>query len=123
MGKRRGTGDKAYVTHTKFYQEAAPLHDLVVVENVPQYSPDLVRENLGPSWCVEAVTIDPRQFGIPAARTRTYMIAYKTDRLSWRKGITMQDVIQTLSAKVRAKADVFWWRKLPQSVLTPAQVF
>lgn len=121
MGKRQGSHDPGFVCHEKCYQQAPYLGDVLVVENVPQYCPDLVQNRLGPNWTVQHVVIDPRILGLPASRPRIFMLCYKHKLVSWRKGVTLSKVLGALTSRVVADASMYLWQKLPPVTLSASK--
>lgn len=77
MGKGKGVSDDVFATHEAYY-DASSLWDAMIIENVPEYPPSIPLGRLGPGWAAQHCILDPRIFGIPASRSRFYMIAYRT---------------------------------------------
>ena len=71
MGRQRGVEDAAFRTHEAYYQTVAGsgLCDALFIENVPEYRVGIIKDELGPGWELKYSILDPRAFGIPAART------------------------------------------------------
>ena len=121
MGKRKMMDDPLFICHERYYQQAGYLADLLIVENVPQYKPELVRQKLGNAWTVKHCIIDPRLFGLPAARSRIFLLCYKHKRVTWRKEVSLETVLSALTSQVTADASMYLWRKLPPSALSKAK--
>lgn len=122
MGSKRGTADARYVTHTSYYQNK-DLFDALLVENVPEYRVEVIKSELGDKWLTKHCILDPRVFGVAAARTRLYCIAYHSERVTWREDVVLEEVIDQLTSSVVATAGSFYWDTLPASILTPNQVY
>ena len=122
MGKRRGVHDAAYETHRAYYKSMTGLCDLLLIENVPEYDPKLVQQELGPLWDLKWSILDPRAFGVPAARTRVYILAWRKDKLQWRSDVDMNSIIDTLTMQCVSNAGMFFWKALGPSALTNSQV-
>lgn len=123
MGKQRRQADPVFSTHRAFYKEIPRTADVMLVENVPEYGTEVARDHLPKHWDFRSVTIDPRHLGVPAGRTRIWILAWDTKRVQWREGgISIEEVMHILGARAVGKAGDFFWRKLPAAVLTHAQV-
>ena len=121
MGRKLREQDVAYLTHKSYYKEAPKVADVLLIENVTEYPPELVQKELGPEFTLKFCKIDPRLFGLPAARARIYLIAYRHTVVRWRPDVTLDLVIGALTSKVVSTADMYFWMKLPESTLTEAQ--
>ncbi|CAK8986477.1 PABC domain-containing protein [Durusdinium trenchii] len=122
MGKQRRQADPVFSTHRAFYKEIPRTADVMLVENVPEYGTEVARDHLPKHWDFRSVTIDPRHLGVPAGRTRIWILAWDTKRVQWREGgISIEEVMHILGARAVGKAGDFFWRKLPAAVLTHAQ--
>ena len=122
MGKRRGESDVAFTTHEAYYSYCKEWYDALLIENVPAYKQAIIERQLGPEWTVKGVILDPRIFGIAAARTRLYALAYRTSKVTWRPEVDMLEVLDVLSSRVVGGAGMWWWENQGPSTLTPAQV-
>lgn len=96
-------------------------NNALLIENVPEYSPAVVRSELPATWDLKSCVIDPRMFGLPAARARIYLIAWDTTKVFWRSEIQIEDIIEALTARVIKDASIFFWKSCPKSDLTVAQ--
>lgn len=123
IGKKERTNCPSYEIHQAYYKTAKEIYDALVLENVPEYDPSIIRSELGSKWDLRSVVLDPRIFGIAACRSRLYAIAFKKEKVAWRAGITMEGLIEVLAASVCAGAGIFWWQRLPKSTLTTGQAF
>ena len=95
---------------------------VILIENVAEYSEEITRKYLGPSWACASVCIDPRNFGVPASRTRLYILAWRRDKVQWTlEGTSLQDIMACLGAKPVGGAGDFWFMNLPKSKLSEAQ--
>ena len=121
MGKKEGVSSPAFKTHDKFYRQAPLMADVLILENVTEYSPELVQSQLGKSWTLQHCKIDPRLFGLPAARARIYLIAYKHDIVSWRQEVSLELVLGALASRVVRDAGMYTWMSLPPMTLSAAQ--
>lgn len=123
MGKRRGVNDVAFKTHEAYYDGVRDEFNALLIENVPNYQISLVQQRLGPKWQTKHAVIDPRNFGIPCARSRLYVLAWRRDSVRWRQDVDLAEALDILSARtVAGAAACFWKNDLPPSSLTPAQV-
>ena len=121
MGKMLREQDPRFRTHTFYYACMRRLCDAVLLENVPGYRVEVAQSHLGPEWETRHAIIDPRIFGVPCARTRLYIIAWKRSKLEWRQGADMSEIIDILARRVVTCAKACWWMDLPKSQLTKAQ--
>ena len=96
-------------------------NDALLIENVPEYSPDVVRAELPDTWDLKYCVIDPRIFGLPAARSRIYLVAWDTTKAFWRPEIQIEDIVEALTAQVVRDASMFFRKSCPKSNLTVAQ--
>eukprot|EP00435_Cladocopium_sp_Y103_P057869 s1201_g20.t1 len=81
MGLQTGVSDPKFVTHKRFYENFKRMSDVMLIENVPEYRKSIAQEHLGEGWDLEmSAVIDPRLFGVPAARARLYMLAFNKAR-------------------------------------------
>lgn len=147
MGLQAGVDSPKFQTHKKFYTNMERKSDVMLIENVPEYGTEIAASHLGREWELDSAVVDPRVFGLPASRPRLYILAFrkKTVRrrgdvwfgcssagcdslftskvfkhMSWLR--TLAAVIEILTSKTVATADMFVWEKVPRSILTPAQV-
>ena len=81
MGEKKGVECPQFQTHEDYYEEVPDMADVLVLENVPEYETSLVQKKLGPEWDTKGCTIDPRIFGLPVARARIYLIAWKNKKV------------------------------------------
>lgn len=87
IGKRAGTSSPMFRTHTCYYETMSKSHDIMLIENVPEYPTDVARRFLPSSWEVLSTVVDPRLFGIPTARARRYMIAFNKTHVRLRNDV------------------------------------
>ena len=121
MGLQRGMQDEKFQTHESYYN-ASSLWDVMIIENVPEYSSEIPQKKLGPEWCCESCVLDPRLFGVPSARSRVYILAYRKSAVTRNSAIKIAEVIDTLTQQVVSTAAMFWWdQSRPESKLTGAQ--
>lgn len=123
MGNCEGEDDPVFQVHQKYYEEAPSFADIIFLENVVEYKlQQTASSQLGPQWSVQALSVDPRLFGLGCARARTYGIAIKKSMHTWSKSITLTSVIEALKAQPMMKADDFFFlTKVPTMKLTDAQ--
>ena len=122
MGKRLQTEDLAFKTHESLYQNVAPGVDIQIVENVCEYRHELVKKKLGPQWETKSIQLDPRIFGLPAARARRYIIAWKKTALRWSEDFSLERMLDCLTSQVGMDALKYWWLDLPATDLTSSEV-
>ena len=121
MGKKLGEKDAAFLTHKAYYEQAPKVADVILVENVTEYPPETVSTHLGPEFTLNFCKIDPRLFGLPASRARIFLIAYRHSVVRWRPNVSLDSVLGALVSRVVSTADMYFWMKLPKSILTAAQ--
>ena len=121
MGKNLKEQDPRFQTHTAYYNSMSQLCDALLIENVPGYDPEVARRHLGAAWNTQHCVLDPRVFGVPCARTRIYILAWRKSKLEWRNEIKIEDVVDAVARKVVATAGACFWQRLPESTLTEAQ--
>ena len=100
----------------------SPLHDVMLIENVPEYKQEIIANQLGNEWEIKSAVLDPRALGIPASRSRIYAIAWRSSKVRWRPEVHLETVIEALTSRLVADASIFYWMDAPKSTLTPAQV-
>ena len=123
MGKQLRESDPCFKTHQSYYKQVKSLVDVMLIENVPEYKPSVIQKELGPEWQIQSAVVDPRVFGVAASRSRLYAICWKTETVTWRDDVKMEEVIDLLTSSVVADAGSFYWKHLLKSQLTDAQVF
>lgn len=121
MGKKLGKKSPAFKCHRKYFQQAKATADVLVVENVPQYQCSTVEEELGEDWKVRSCIIDPRIVGLPAARSRIYLICYNKKVAQWRSDITLESVLGALTSRVITDASMYLWMELQPGTLSASQ--
>ena len=122
MGKRLKEGDKTFLTHKAFFDNFPDHHDVLIVENVSEYDPEIVARHLGDSWNIHPVVVDPRCFGVAASRTRVYVLCWRKSAVQWTlDGVSLEDILDCFTAKPIGRALDWWWMDLPKSKLTEAQ--
>ncbi|CAL1133840.1 unnamed protein product [Cladocopium goreaui] len=122
MGKKLGKKSPAFKCHKKYFQQAKKTADVLVVENVPQYQSSTVEEELGEDWRVRYCVIDPRIVGLPAARSRIYLICYNKKVVRWRPDITLESVLGALTSRVITDASMYLWMELPPDTLSTSNL-
>lgn len=122
MGKQQRERAVVFRTHKAFYAEIPAIHDVVLIENVPEYGVTVAKTHLPPHWSFRHVTIDPRLFGIAAGRTRIFILAWNSKTVKWSQDhLTLECIIDALGARTIGGAGDFFWMKKPTSVLTHSQ--
>eukprot|EP00438_Fugacium_kawagutii_P000869 Skav215100 [mRNA] locus=scaffold899:136949:138049:- [translate_table: standard] len=121
IGNKKRKDGPSYKLHKAYYKTVKKLYEAFILENVAEYSVAIIRSELGPNWEVKSVILDPRVFGHAACRARVYAICFNTEKVAWVDRISMEGVIEVLTASVAADASIFWWQRLPKSTLTPGQ--
>ena len=121
MGRRLQTADPLYQTHEAYYKNVAVDQDVNIIENVPEYHVQLVRNSLH-GFHVTDFKLDPRIFGMGTARARVYLVCIRSTKLKWKKGWCWQTFLDALTAnKVLVSGD-YWWRTLPSQTLSQSDV-
>ena len=119
MGARSGKDHWAFETHTAHFNVQRGLQtDLLVVENVPEYNVQCVRQALGPAYKVLSIKVDPRAFGQRAARARVYIVAYRRKALKFRDGTSLHGMLSLLRQKPILSISHYFWKKLPPVMLS-----
>ena len=125
MGKRQREKDIAFQTHKSYFSEVASEQDILIIENVPEYSEKLVLQHLNTgkaqTWQLQSIRIDPRNLGFGCARSRVYMLAYRGDRMAWTKEFTLEELVDCLASRVVLSAGSYYWGKGEPSQLSDAE--
>lgn len=87
MGPGEGTAGASFCTHEAHYQEISRIHDILILENVPEYLLSIPQSRLDARWKLLSAVIDPRVLGFPCARARLYVLAYNQNAVRMRKGL------------------------------------
>ena len=86
-----------------------------------EYDVEIISKNLGPAFDVRAARLDPRIFGIPAARARLYALAINKEKVQWAQGFDLVEFLDILTSRVVMSVHSYWWMDLPQSNLSEAE--
>lgn len=86
MGRQTGTGDPRFQTHSCYYKSMKDISDIMIIENVPEYSPTIPQQLLV-GWDMESLVVDPRILGVPASRARLYVLAFRKDKVKRRHDV------------------------------------
>lgn len=123
MGLGQGEDDEVFTVHKKYYSEVGSSADVAVLENVPECSmKEHTQHELGCSWDIETMPIDPRLFGLGCSRARLYGLAWKKDMYQWNPSITLAQIIDALKARPVMTANSFFYlSKTPSLRLTEAE--
>ena len=119
MGKRLQTADDSFGTHTAFFNNIAVSQDINIIENVTEYQLEILVHAL-PGFSLTPLKIDPRIFGLGAARTRLYVIAIRIGKLKWMDNFSLLEYFDALTSQVALNANDYYWMKLPASNLSPS---
>ena len=84
MGPQPGVADPRFRCHQDYYKKIKATHDILTIENVPEYSVEIPASELGHDWRLESAVIDPRHLGIPASRARLFVLAWNTRKVKLR---------------------------------------
>lgn len=122
MGNRGCDKDPCMKTHRKQHKEFKKLCQLLCIENVCEYSVPLVKSELGPQWTVMFTRLDSRLFGVPVARARLYLLAFRNDVLQWASDLTLDDFVAMMSSECVMSARNLFWMSAPEKELTNAEV-
>ena len=123
MGLRTGESHPAHQSHDAYYSNMRrDSNDILLIENVTEYSSQTVAENLGEAYSCFDVKLDPRNFGMRTARARRYVIALKKGSVTWNPRISLLDVLRALRRQPIMNPLEFFFLKLPKTVLTSPQV-
>ncbi|CAL1163039.1 unnamed protein product [Cladocopium goreaui] len=119
MGNREKEGGAQHVTHKSYYREIKKSKTKIcVVENVPEYTEEVVQKELGGEWMIESARVDPRIFGLPCCRTRVFMICYKWREVRWVAPFTLSSFLGCLRQRVVMTAANYFYKSLPKSILS-----
>lgn len=126
IGKRLKERDPSYLAHTNYFRMTdSEDFDVQILENVPEYSEEVVKFNLKhcttKSWEVRSCVLDPRLFGQNVARPRRYFICWRPDKVEWVAPFSFEDVVMALRSCPTIDPLKYFWKKLPPSTLSPAQ--
>lgn len=123
MGKQLRETDPSYEAHQNHYvMTKSESFDVQIIENVPEYSEEIVRRNLpARTWEVRSVVLDPRLFGQKASRPRRYFICWRRAAVTWDSPLTLEEVIKTLRTCPVMDPLQYFWKKLPAASLSEAQ--
>ena len=119
MGKRLQTEDHRFGTHTAYFENIAVDQDLNIIENVTEYNLEILEHAL-PGFSLSPLKIDPRVFGLGAARTRLYVIAIRIGKLKWKDNFSLVEFFDVLTSQVVLSASKYYWMNLPASILSPS---
>ena len=122
MGKRLRSKHPICKTHRRYFKVAKGTVHVIIWENVPQYEISQMAKALGQDWEIVPVKLDPQLFGLPCARGRLYILAWRKDKLRWHPGVPTIDVL--LSAlRLRVSRNFtcgsYWQPGKPINQLTP----
>ena len=121
MGLRTAEGHEAYRAHESFYKSQKKLRpDILVVENVTEYSLERVQEALGSRYACRAMRLDPRIFGFATSRARVYIIAWRVDVFEWASDISYEAVVVALRRRPVMDVGKYFFKKLPEEELPSA---
>ena len=123
MGKREKDQGQQHVTHTCFYRETKKSKtQCLIIENVSEYSEQLVQRELGSDWKIMSARMDPRCFGLPCCRTRLFMICYRWKEVRWVAPFSLGVFLTCLLRRVVMTAADYFYKDLPPSQLSPSAV-
>ena len=123
MGKQLQEMDISYMAHQSHYKMVhKEQFDVQILENVPEYSEDVVKQNLKPqTWGMVSAVLDPRLFGQKTSRPRRYFICWKKDRVEWTSPYSMEAIINALRTCPVIDPLSYFWKKLPPTILSESQ--
>ena len=99
----------------------AKRHWVNVIENVTEYQIDVISKNLGPGFEIRSARLDPRIFGVPAARARLYALAINREKVQFAPWFDLEDFIDILTSRVVMSFHSYWWMDIPRSNLSAAE--
>ncbi len=123
MGKKLHEMDVSYMSHRSHYRMVENEEvDVELLENVPEYSESVVKQNLKPStWGMVSAVLDPRLFGQKTSRPRRYFICWRKDRVEWTSPHSMETIISALRTCPVMDPLSYFWKKLPPTILSESQ--
>lgn len=130
MGLGLQQADASWAAHEKYYEMAISKggddgFDILVLENVPEYSEEIVRNKvnkLAPGkYDIISEVIDPRHFGQPTARPRRYFLITKRKTVSWAPDADIKAFMKSLQTCPRMDALAYWWMQKPPGLLSLSQ--
>lgn len=125
MGNRLQTKDVQFETHEAMYENISPNVDIQIIENVPEYEEkgyeqSLACQKLGEDFDGKSFKIDPRVLGLPTARARVYILAWKKAKFSWSPDFSLMEFLDVVTSQVTLDASEYWWMDIPRTKLTPS---
>lgn len=123
MGLREKQDGKEHVTHTKYYENMKKSRNqLLIIENVCEYEEQMVQKELGGEWCLKSIRVDPRALGLPCARARVFILAWKKKELRWCAPWTLSSFVEALCSRIGMNTGNYFFKKLPEAKLTRSLV-
>ena len=114
MGLRTAEEHKAYACHETYYKnEVRKGTDMLVIENVPEYTVETVHSRLKHKYECYDVCLDPRLFGYRTARARRYIVALKKGSATWNPNISLRDVLLKLRCRPVMSLKKYFFMKSP----------
>ena len=125
MCNRLQTQDVQFETHEAMYENICPDVDIQLLENVPEYEEkgykqSLACQKLGEAFDGISFKIDPRVLGLPTARARVYILAWKKAKFSWSPDFSLMEFLDAITSQVTLDASEYWWMDIPRIKLTPS---
>ena len=120
MGNRTGALHPAHASHETYYAIQKDKHkgsNLLIIENVCEYEEQTIQQSLGPHWEVQSICLDPRLFGIPAARARRFAVCVRKAVLRWNNEFTLSQLLEAMTCKTVMSMNHFFWLKKPVECL------
>lgn len=107
------------------YENISPNVDIQIIENVPEYEEkgyeqSLACQKLGEDFDGKSFKIDPRVLGLPTARARVYILAWKKAKFSWSPDFSLMEFLDVVTSQVTLDASEYWWMDIPRTKLTPS---
>lgn len=115
MGKREREKSSQFILHQSYFEKFAPSQEILLLENVTEYSEALVLQCLNKghpgTWKLTSVRLDPRLLGMGCARARVFMVAYRKNEYAWTKKFTLQQFVECLCSQPTMTFDSYFWSK------------
>lgn len=123
MGKQLKEQDKSWAAHESYYDMIEHEgFDIALIENVPEYTVDVVRKHLTPdTWDLVDAVLDPRLYGQKTSRPRRYMLCWRKSTVTWVSPHSMDDILKALRTCPEMNLLKYFWKDLPPSNLSASQ--
>jgi hypothetical protein len=120
MGLRDGEEGTSFEAHKAWYRlRGRQQEPVVLIENVEQYELEIVKKYMPSYYDIHQVTLDPRLFGVPVARPRSFYLCFHMKKVQLKEGTNFEKIISNLLSFPVLQAKDLFWRDLPKEELGP----